>query len=205
MEMYLQEIRHAVDQLIPLVWEERDVLRALEQELTTLAGLAKEEFNRADTMAMNAEDAEDVADATGARWDTYFGPERERFHKNREIDPVAQRVGAHDFSVAALAGALLQYGKQGISIVHGALAPAPPGRAFGSQTLKNVIWQARNQSLHWEEQAFRKPVEDCFDGLATEIDPKFGDFRKRNMSIDVVELLDWRDFDAFAGDLSTLG
>jgi hypothetical protein len=36
-------------------------------------------------------------------------------------------MATHDFSVGALSGALLQYGKQGISVVHAKLQPCPPG------------------------------------------------------------------------------
>ena len=36
-----------------------------------------------------------------------------------------------------------------------------------SQQLSEVIWQARNQALHCEEQSFRTAVDDCFTKLAT--------------------------------------
>lgn len=205
MGSYLHEIRHAVEQLIPLIWEERERLRLLQREVGELSRRTTEGYRQADSWAMNAEDAEDVAMATGLQWETYFGQDKERLHKRAEADPMVQRVAAHHFSAAALASALLQYGKQGISIAHEDLALAPSGRMFGPQALKNVIWQARNQSLHWEDQEFSRSVEGCFDALASEIDRKFGEYRQRNMSIDVVELLEWRDFDAFATDLSSLG
>ena len=55
-------------------------------------------------------------------------------------------------------------GKQGISIVHGGLGAAPNGRMIGSQPLKEVIWQGRNQGFHWAEQSFHPPVEKLLRG-----------------------------------------
>ncbi len=114
-------------------------------------------------------------------------------------------TASHTFSVAALAGALLQFGKQGISMVHRGLEHCPAGRSVGSQALKTVIWQGRNQGLHWEAGHFKSHVGECFDLLASEVDPRFGDYRQRNMAIDIVELLGWVTVDAFEDDLRSLG
>jgi hypothetical protein len=73
-----------------------------------------------------------------------------------------------------------------------------------SQTLKNVVWQSRNQALHWEEGRFSQAVETCFRALATDYDPKFGSTSIRNMAADVIELLGWRTWDDFEHDMSLL-
>src|SRR5262249_51212098 len=80
---------------------------------------------------------------------------------------------AKETSVQALAGAILQIAKQGIAFVHGDLAGCPAGRPIGRETLKNVIWQARNQSMHWEENAFRQPTTLCFASLQLDFGSEF--------------------------------
>lgn len=61
-----------------------------------------------------------------------------------EVASLQAAIGAHQVAVQAICGALLQIGKQGISLVHGDLAAAPPGRLIGTVPLKDVVWQARN-------------------------------------------------------------
>jgi hypothetical protein len=67
-------------------------------------------------------DVADVMLATGAHWETYFGPDKESYHVASEVGDLKQVVDLHAFSVASLAGSLLQHAKQGLSLVHGALA-----------------------------------------------------------------------------------
>ncbi len=108
------------------------------------------------------------------------------------------------FSTDALSGSALQNGKQGIALVHGRRGPFPDGRIIGTQSLSNIIWQSRNQALHWEDGSFTPPVNDCFEALANDIDPKFRDFKTRNMSSDVVTLLGWKEFADFERDMLLL-
>lgn len=68
-----------------------------------------------------------------------------------------------------------------------------------------MIWQARNQSLHWEDGSFRPPVVACFTALASEVDQVFSNFRARNMAFDVIEMLGWRTIGAFETDLLSVG
>jgi hypothetical protein len=99
---------------------------------------------------------------------------------------------------------MLQYGKQAISFVHSKLSACPDGRTIGTEPLKNIIWQGRNQALHWEEGSFTPPVVTCFEALAKESDPKFGEFRVRNKGTDVIALLDWKEFADFERDMLLL-
>jgi hypothetical protein len=88
------------------------------------------------------------------------------WHKTRaEIDDLQNQIialqssiDAKSDSINALCGAILQIAKQGISTVHRSLNVCPDGRGIGigagREKLKNVIWQARNQSMHYEENSF---------------------------------------------------
>jgi hypothetical protein len=76
---------------------------------------------------------------------------------------------------------------------------------IGTQSLSVVIWEARNQAMHWETGEARKPTEACFETLAREVDPKYGEYLKQSLAFEVVELLDWRTVDSFNADLGSLG
>jgi len=201
---YLAEIEYAAGNLISIIWEERKRLQAMEMELERLTPLVKENYLRAESVALNAQDFDDDAMAVGMYWENYFGDDKERHAKTNEREKLAQQVAAHTFSASALAGSLLQYAKQGISLTHGDLASTPSGRAIGGQFLRDVIWQSRNQAIHWEEGKPRDPVRQCFDKLAQEVAPHFAEYTNRSMAFDVVELLAWTDFDKFNADLLLL-
>jgi hypothetical protein len=70
--------------------------------------------------------------------------------------------------------------------------------------LKNVIWQARNQAMHWEEGRLNEAVQDCFTALAAEVDQKFSVYRMENMAFNVVQLLGWRTFQEFSAGMMSL-
>lgn len=204
MDDYLTEIEFAASNLIPIIWGERDRLRKLEVEVASLTKLVEHSYRRAESIAMNAEDPDDVAMATGVYWENYFGNDKERYQKDEDREKLMEQIAAHALSVGSLAGSLLQFAKQGISLVHGGLAHCPNGRPIGSQSLKDLVWQGRNQGLHWEEGKPHPPVQQCFEMLVKEADPKFADYKRRNMAIDVVELLGWTDFAKFSIDMHSL-
>jgi hypothetical protein len=88
--------------------------------------------------------------------------------------------------------------------VHGDLNLSPDGRMIGNQPLKNVVWQSRNQALHWEDGSFKRAVTLCFEALARDIDPRFSEYTIRNMAWDIVGLLGWKEFSDFERDMLTL-
>jgi hypothetical protein len=201
---YLAEIEYAGEHLIPPIWQERSRFQTLEKELAALTGRMEFDYQRAQRAAAWAETADDVAEATGMYWDTYFGVDKERYYKDKDRATLADRIIAIRLSLDSVAGALLQFAKQGISLCHGDLGSCPDGRPFGTQFLKTVIWQGRNQALHWEDHTFNQSVQDCFKRLSTEMNPVFGGYTKRNMSLDVVELLGWTNFTKFKDDMLLL-
>ncbi len=79
-------------------------------------------------------------------------------------------------------------------------------RHIGTLHLKNVIWQGRNQAIHWEEGGFTQPVRDCVPRRWRGIqDPKFNEYTSRNMAFAVVSLLGWSDIPDFDRDMLSLG
>ncbi len=201
---YLDEIQFATERLIPLIWEEHDRLAELEARLASLSRVAEDNYRRAEAIQLDAETAEDVMHGVGLYWDTYFGEDKEAYYGAEDKTKVKNQILAHTFATDSLAGNLLQHAKQGISLAHGKPANCPDGKYIGTQPLKDIIWQSRNQALHWEDFNPHPPVRKCFDTLAREVDPKFADYTQRNMAFDVVELLGWRDFASFKADMLSL-
>ncbi len=202
--VYLNEIEYSIEPIFATIWGERRRLVGL-KEVADLAKVAEHKYRQAEFIQMNAQDADDLMMGVGLHWDTYFGEDKKRFYKEKDGGKLEESIGVHQFAVNSMSGALLQNARQGISIGHRQLANCPDGRMIGSQPLKNVIWQARDQATHhWEDGNLRPPVQNCFNALMNDFDPKFADYTIRNMAFDVIELLGWTDKDNFKNDLMSL-
>ncbi len=149
-------------------------------------------------------DLDDEGLGTAIHWDTYFGEDKDQHYKSLDLKPLMDRLATREFSFAALAGTLLQFAKQGLSAVYGSPTNWPQGKAIGSQPLKTVILQARNQSEHWEEGNPRPPVETCFQALEAEKGTQFAQYKTKNLAFDVVSMLGWNSFTAFKNDMLTM-
>jgi hypothetical protein len=201
---YLIEIEHAVTTVIGEIYRESDQLDDIKSELAKLSAATDDGYRRAEFLAMNP-DLDDEGLGTFMHWETYFGPDKERYHKQSEHDELESKLKAHELSIAALSGSLLQYAKQGISLQYGSRrAGCPQGREIAGLDLHEVIWQGRNQSIHWEDGSFHKPTENCFKALTSDVDPIFSDYTNRNMAFDIVNLLDWKTVDDFSKDMGLL-
>lgn len=188
---YLEATAFAVERLIEAVWYEGD-------EFEKSRGFVRQEV---DDNTWNAFLAASMSGEEDQFWSTCSALGVSQLSANNALAVLAV---THRLSAAALANALLQIAKQGISSVHeGAVSPV--GRLIGTQNLSVVVWEARNQAMHWDSGEARKPMEACFVTLAREMDPKYGEYLKRSLAFDVVELLGWRTVDAFNADLGSVG
>jgi len=191
MPEYLEATFFAVERVTEAVWYEGD-------EFEKSRGFVRQEV---DDNTWNAYLAASMSGEEDQFWSTYSGLGLSQLAANNALAVLAV---THRLSAAALASALLQIARQGISSVHGGPV-SPSGRLIGTQSLSVVIWEARNQAMHWETGESRKPTEACFETLARDVDPKYGEYRERSLAFDVVELLGWRKVDAFNADLGSLG
>lgn len=208
---YVAEVAFAAKAIFAAFHGEGEALKELQAKLDELTQETEAGYARAEALQkiadMNTPPGQYDDDAmigVGVHWETYFGPDKERHHANVKVEAARAIYETHAFSRGALAGTLLQYGKQGISIVHHSLSAAPPGRLIHGESLKNVIWQGRNQALHWEEGNFKKPVTDCFEMLK-QGDARFTPYRQRSMGPELLAVLGWKDFTDFERDMLTLG
>ncbi len=144
---YLADIEFAVAQLLTTIYEEHNQRDRLEVDLAAATAVLERAVDVRDFLAMNP-DLDDEGIGTAEHWNIHFnyGPERDR--AQQRVHEIRQSIATKQFSLTAMSGSVLQYGKQGISLTHGGLGACPDGRMIGSQTLKNVVWQARNQAMH---------------------------------------------------------
>jgi hypothetical protein len=211
MPTYVQEMEFAAKSYFSTLREEEQTVANLEREVLSLTAQTKGGYERAGSL-QNTEDLpgpqywydDDAMMGVGVYWETYFGADKDRYYKSQELDASRARLAAHAVSRAAVCGSLLQLAKQGISMVHAKLADCPAGRAvLGGESLKDVICQGRNQSLHWEDGEFRAPVVACFEKLAL-ADNRFAAYKTKNLAPELVDVLGWRDFADFEKDLLSL-
>lgn len=203
MNQYVTETAFAVGGLFSLIGDDESVLSDKKGILDT----ARRRRIRAQSI-LHVE-----ATTTGLGEDTrpYFEKKvrdarRESIEIEAEIVALEATILAKETSVQALAGAVLQIAKQGIAVVRGDLATCPPGRSVGRDTLKNVIWQGRNQSMHWEENAFHPPVITCFANLHLDFGSEFRlpTTAPRSLAKQVLRVLGWTDYKSYEHDLVSL-
>lgn len=124
-----------------------------------------------------------------------------------EIVELQVSIGAKQVAIQSICGALLQIAKQGISLVHGSLTNAPAGRTIGTENLKDIIWQARNQAIHYEDGTFNKSVTNLFQQLMTSHGNNFSLTMHAHQSRakQIIMLLDWRSYSQYYSDMKLLG
>lgn len=200
---YIIDTRYAASELIRLISNEEQQLVDLKRKLDS----CKNELERRYNEFLRSEfDMDDNMTDTRLQYTygKYFSYMQEVVAPlEAEIKNTETSLEAKSFSICSLSGALLQIAKQGISIVHGSLANCPDGRTIGDETLKNVIWHARNQSLHFEEGNYRLPVVECFKTLENDFGLKFN-LSDKNLSKDIVDLLGWKDYSVYESDMVSL-
>ena len=201
---YLNEMEYAASGVIELLWHEHSEEEVLRNEIENLQRAAEENYRRAHFIQHNAEDADELMLGVGMHWDTYFGEDKDQHYKSMDLATLEATLALREFSFSSLSGTLLQYAKQGLSASFGAPEKWPKGRLIGSQSLRTIILEARNQSEHWEEGKPKPRVRHCFDTLATEVTPNFAAYRTKNLASKVVSLLGWRSYAEFKSDLLSM-
>lgn len=100
-----------------------------------------------------------------------------------------------EFSIKTLYGTILQIAKQGISTVYGNDFPISLRDEQSGLDLVNIIIEARNQSMHFEENNPRRKVKECFAALHSSYGDEFDITKVENKSKEVVfKVLKWHDY-----------
>ena len=203
MNQYIEETALAVKGILGLVGDDEAILVAkLGEREITVKGLARARS----ILHIGAPTTGFGEDSTPYFEKMARDARREASLLNHTIAELEAAIAAKEASVQALSSAILQIAKQGIAIVRGDIAKCPPGRQIGRESLSNVVWQARNQSQHWEENSFRPHVMACFENLRA----GFGDEYRipspspKSLAKEVVQLLGWADYTAYEKDMVSL-
>lgn len=201
---YLNEMEYAITRVIESIWHEHNEAEKLRNEINGLSKVAADNYKRSQFIQQNAEDADDLMLGVAIHWATYFGEDKEQHYKSKDLDVLEARLTSREFSFSALAGTLLQYAKQGLSASFGKPINWPDGRLVGSQYLKTIILESRNQSEHWEEGNPYPNVEQCFKVLISERGAEFGQYKIKNLAFEVISMLGWRSYEDFKNDLLSM-
>lgn len=197
MHQYITDTKHCSQALIKLIFEEK----ILYDDLSSKQNILKAKSAHFLKKYLSQEDDEDSNDKQIMGSFHIMAESKQSAEQLQiQIDTIEDSLNIKQFSIQSLSGALLQVAKQGISYVHGNKVEDCPhdGKNVGTlEVLKNVIWQSRNQSLHFEEGAFSKSVQECFNNIETNFGETFSssNISTKNMAYEIVELLDWTTYE----------
>jgi len=131
---------------------------------------------------------------------------------SEELELKKAEFAAKYESLSSLAGALLQIAKQGISIAYkderNPLTACKGGKKMNSNYLKTIIWEGRNQSMHYEEgfsdnfPNTKKVFEDLEEDYNLKIEENGND--KINLAKEVVLLIGWKEYHDYKNDMLSL-
>lgn len=203
MHQYIQDTEYAIQNLLRLATEEDVQLKALTEKLKQTEAQLKVQQWDFQTSDLN----EDFSDAyVMAAFGRAATTAKDAHRLQGEVASLRVSVGSHQQAIQAISGAVLQIAKQGISLVYGGPSSAAPGRRLGSLTVRDIIWQARNQSMHYEVGTFEKPVMNLFAKLEVEQGPQFAlaAHAKQNRAKQVLDLLGWSTYTAYLLDMQIL-
>jgi hypothetical protein len=192
--MYINETKYAITNLIQLFNYEKDKLSNLISERNALEKYSKQLFEN-NKKYLNPETVLELS-----------GFDSTLKQKWENIGDCIYSIMVNEPSVLIFAGSILQIAKQGISTVHHDLVHSPNGRVIGSQPIKNIIWQSRNQAMHYEDHQFSNAVVNCFSILKNDFGNDYSEdkYRNENMSRRIIELLGWTDYDTYENDMVLL-
>ena len=192
MNQYLIDTKYASENLLLILNKERD---SLNDKLLSRKSMITAEKDLFESMKKHGFTAEGVMDLYG------FNKASDKLRA--EVEDILNFVVANTGSLAIIAGAVLQIAKQGISINFKSLKNCPVGRTIGRESIKNIIWQGRNQAMHFEEGNYRNGVINCFKNLEMDFGNRFK-LADKNLAYDVLTLLGWESYSAYERDMSLI-
>jgi hypothetical protein len=203
MHQYLRDTEFAVQNLFRLATGEENQLWSISQNLKNKERELQAHQSDFQTSDLN----EDFSDAYVMAAFARAGRAAQEIERLKgDVAALQASVGTRQHAVQALAGAILQIAKQGVSLVHGNLSAAPPGRVIGSLALRDVVWHSRNQSMHYEEGKYKQPVLALFSMLESEQGSQFSlaSFPKQSRAKQVLHVLGWKDYATYIHDMQAL-
>lgn len=119
-----------------------------------------------------------------------------------KLEKALFNIGSTVESMSSLAGAVLQIGKQALSIRHAGKPNIPAARTIGTQNIVEVIWEGRNHAMHWDEVTPRENVRNMLSALATDLDITIE--AHKNNCLSILGALEWKKPEKVISDLKEL-
>jgi hypothetical protein len=114
------------------------------------------------------------------------------------------------YSVDVLSTGIFQLAKQGIALLVDKSERCKQGRMIWSQHISHVIWNARNQAMHWDEGITSNPSQqrtiDCFKVIAADTKDDSFDLTKDPSckATRVLALLGWMNYPSYLKDMESI-
>ncbi len=211
---YLSETEYAVKNIINLISHNK---RSLNEYLVDLNNLKKqlspfEELYK-DYISKDISDNFCDLQVMYAAQCYYNYEEKNRDKKQKfltEINILSEKLkikqsqlDTRNFSIKCLCGAMLQIAKQGLSICYGKEENCVEVKTIAGERLSNIIFQARNQSMHFEESLNNKVIS-CFNNLKQQFGNNVSIDQTQNINLADVIVLDvliWNSYEKFYTDM----
>lgn len=121
-----------------------------------------------------------------------------------QVEDATANLFAYNIALESLCTALLQTARQLMVSVGGGKNSCAAGRMIGTQALKEVAWQARNQSIHYDDgNALHGATQACFTQLNVDFAGQFDlpTNTNKNFAPEIVRLLEWDNIARFDTDI----
>lgn len=203
MNQYISETEYAVKNLIELATSEENKVVELKEKLSLTE--AKYKACKWDFETSDLHDDFSDTYVIGA-FNRMAQAGAQTSQLEQEINSLQALIGSRQSAIQSICGAILQIAKQGMSIVNGGLPNTPDSRIIGTLKIKDIIWQARNQAIHYEEGNFKQPVIDVFTTLEQEhgINFSLAQHQKQSRAKQIINLLNWNDYSNYSRDMQSL-
>jgi hypothetical protein len=203
MNKYIDETKYATSSLIELIWADFDKLEELNTHLKKLT--AEFDVKYQIFLANEFHPAANYYHAQMAK--AHIGIAKPKAELDNEIKEVSDSIDAKSASIAALSGAILQLAKQCISLKYGKPQNAPDGDSIGGILIKDIIFEGRNQSIHYENP---REISDNVVAMFVKLDALRNDGNiwdaksQTNFAFQIVNLLSWRTYSDFEAHLKSI-
>jgi hypothetical protein len=88
---------------------------------------------------------------------------------SEKLEKALISIGSTVESMSCLAGAVLQIGKQLLSLRYSGKPNLPNATTIGTQNIVEIIWEGRNHAMHWDEGTPSGKVKNMLNTLATDL------------------------------------
>lgn len=119
-----------------------------------------------------------------------------------KLEKALFNIGSTIESMSGLAGAVLQIGKQSLSLRHSGKPNLSGARTIGTQNIIEVIWEGRNHSMHWDEGAPKERVRNMLNALASDLNITIEN--GKNNCLSILGALGWKTPEDVIYDLKAL-